>query len=167
MPRSPKPLANSPKAEDFIVKVDSKPLKPSLCKINPKFPIELVLFFPLALLKAVAMKGSGGPPPSHRRLSLKYRLSHLIKFLSIHSLALILQFLIKKGRLDQRHFPPSPQVDLGNYSQVGSAEKKCEENGAGGEKKEGEEEQTSASEKTKVRRIICPGASHATKFKRA
>ena len=48
-------------------------------------------------------------------------------------------------------------MDLGNYSQVGSAEKKCEENGAGGEKKEGEEEQTSASEKTKVRRIICPG----------
>ena len=103
------------------------------------------------------MKGNGGPPPSHRKLLLKYRLSHLIKFLSIHSLALILQFLIKKGRLDQRHFPPSPQVDLGNYSQVGSAEKKCEENGAGGEKKEEEEEHTSASEKTKVRRIICPG----------
>ena len=58
-------------------------------------------------------------------------------------------------------------MDLGNYSQVGSAEKKCEENGAGGEKKEEEEEQTSASEKTKVRRIICPGASHTTKFKRA
>ena len=106
------------------------------------------------------------PPPSHRKLLLKYRLSHLIKFLSIHSLALILQFLIKKGRLDQRHFPPSPQVDLGNYSQVGSAEKKCEENGSGGEKKEEEEEQTSASEKTKVRRIICPGVSHTTKFKR-
>ena len=104
---------------------------------------------------------------SGSQLLLKYRLSHLIKFLSIHSLALILQFLIKKGRLDQRHFPRSPQVDLGNYSQVGSAEKKCEENGAGGEKKEGEEEQTSASEKTKVRRIICPGASHTTKFKRA
>ena len=103
---------------------------------------------------------------SGSHLLLKYRLSHLIKFLSIHSLALILQFLIKKGRLDQRHFPRSPQVDLGNYSQAGSAEKKCEENGAGGEKKEGEEEQTSASEKTKVRRIICPGASHITKFRR-
>ena len=40
--------------------------KPSLCKINPKFPIELVPFFPLALLKGVAMKGNGGPPLSQK-----------------------------------------------------------------------------------------------------
>ena len=83
--------------------------KPSLCKINPKFPIELVLFFPLALLKGVGMKGNGGPPPSHRKLLLKYRLSHLIKFLSIHSLALILQFLIKKGALIKDIFLPPPR----------------------------------------------------------
>ena len=59
-------------------------------------------------------------------------------------------------------------MDLGNYSQVGASEKK-EENG--GEEKKKEEDEVAkdpppASEKPKVRHMICPRSPHTVKFKR-
>ena len=59
-------------------------------------------------------------------------------------------------------------MELGNYSQVGGSEKK-EENGEEKKKEdedEGAKEPPPASEKPKVRRMICPRLSHTTKFKR-
>ena len=59
-------------------------------------------------------------------------------------------------------------MELGNYSQVGGSEKK-EENGEEKKKEdeeEGAKEPSAASEKHKVRRMICPPLPHPTKFKR-
>lgn len=50
-------------------------------------------------------------------------------------------------------------MDLGNYSQVGGAAEKKEENGEGEKEKKEEEESGAASEKPKVRRMICHRAS--------
>ena len=113
------------------------------------------------------MKGNRSASHPHRRLLLKYRLSHLIKFLSKYSPPLILQFLIKRGEPSSKKlfcllFTLPTQVDLGNYSQVGASEKK-EENG--GEEKKKEEDEVAkdpppASEKPKVRRMICQRSPH-------
>ena len=83
--------------------------KPSLCKINPKFPIELVLFFPLALLKAVAMKGSGGPPPLTEG-SLSNIASHIWLNSCQYTLWLsFCNFWSKRGALIKDIFLPPPR----------------------------------------------------------
>ena len=59
-------------------------------------------------------------------------------------------------------------MDLGNYSQVGAGSEKKEENGGEEKKREDEDvkEPPPASEKPKVRCMICPTDPHTTKFKR-
>ena len=59
-------------------------------------------------------------------------------------------------------------MDLGNYSQVGGGSERREENGEDGkDEEEGAKDQApAASEKPKVRRMICPPLPHTTKFKR-
>ena len=138
------------------------------------FETNLPNIFLCAVAKiGLVMKGNRSASHPHRRLLLKYRLSHLIKFLSKYSPPLILQFLIKRGEPSSKKlfcllFTLPTQVDLGNYSQVGASEKK-EENG--GEEKKKEEDEVAkdpppASEKPKVRRMICPRSPHTAKFKR-
>ena len=134
-------------------------------------PISWLLFVPVKI--GFVMKGNRSTSTRlHRRLLLKYRLSHLIKFLSKYSSTLILQFLMKRGLSSTKRFSSDrnqpTQVDLGNYSQVGAGSEKKEENGGEEKKREDEDvkEPPPASEKPKVRCMICPTDPHTTKFKR-
>ena len=109
MPRSPKPLANSPKAEDFIVKVDfwvastCQMFDQPVLRSKISKPISWLLFVPVKI--GLVMKGNRSTSTRlHRRLLLKYRLSHLIKFLSKYSSTLILQFLMKRGLSSTKRF---------------------------------------------------------------